>query len=77
MNDPGQPEGLPLSAWQVRFLRSVTTRHKPAPLMLVMLARFPGRLLPAHPATFKVGWPPGPFIRYILPPSLVLFYVNF
>ena len=48
---------------QVRFLRSVTTRHKPAPLMRVMLARFPGRLLPAHPATFKVGWPPGPFIE--------------
>ena len=43
--------------WQVGFLRSVTTRHKPAPLML---ARFPGLLLPAHPATFKVGWPRGP-----------------
>ncbi len=24
-------------------------------------ARFPGLLLPAHPATYKVGWP-GPFI---------------
>ncbi len=46
-----------------RFLRSVTTRHKPAPLML---ARFPGLLLPAHPATFKVGWPPGPYTMYVI-----------
>ncbi len=43
------------------LVRSVTTRPRPAPLML---ARFPGLLLPAHPATFKVGWPPGPFISF-------------
>ena len=28
----------------------------------LIAARFPRLLLPAHPATFKVGWPPGPFI---------------
>ena len=29
----------------------------------LIAARFPRLLLPAHPATFKVGWPPGPLYR--------------
>jgi hypothetical protein len=40
-------------------MKLISKKKRPAPLML---ARFPGLLLPAHPATFKVGWPPGPFI---------------
>ena len=56
MNDP--KVSLSVHGRSGSLVRSVTTRHRPAPLML---ARFPGLLLPAHPATFKVGWPPGPF----------------
>ena len=58
MIDPG-PRDTGSASHGARVLRSVPAHHRPAPLMA---ARFLGLLLPAHPANFKVGWPPGPFI---------------
>ena len=61
MTDPGPRHSAACAGHGARVLRSVPAHHRPAPLMA---ARFLGFLLPAHPANFKVGWPPGPFIKY-------------